>query len=211
MRTNQRAVIFSAAFSAAFCALGIGGLVLKAAPPKDARAGKNVPAKTAPAKIMPGKNAPTALSGVSTKFAFSLPDPKRPGKPLYELRADSLNGSLQDGRISGTLNSVWARLYQNGSPGAVLTAPHAHGGDAAKSITVTGTDGVVVKSLTEPGTKMTADTMVWYAGTNKIVATGHVFYRNGKNGATMQAPRMEANTGLKTIYITGGGHAAVAL
>ena len=200
MRTNRRAVFFSVAlFSAAVCVLGFG-VALPAAPPKDAPAGKNVPRK----------NLDTALSVGSTDFSAALPDPKRPGKLLYELRAKSFNGQSVGGQLNGSLTSIWARLYQNGVPGAVLTAPHAQGRSAGKSVIVTGTDGVVVKSLTEPGTEMTADTMAWYANENRIVATGHVFYRNGKDGATMHAPRMEANTGLKTIHVTGGGQGTVA-
>jgi len=195
---NQRAFIF---FSV-FCLLIFSGLILNvskpvpAAPKKDAPAGKNVPAKS----------VPESISGVSTGFSATQPDPKRPGKMLYEMHGGSLNGFFSGGQAKGTINSVWVRLYQNGSPAAVLTAPHAHGSDAGKAITITGTGGVVVKSLTVPGTKMTADTMVWYANTNRIVATGHVFYRSGKNGATLIAPHMEANTVLKEIYIPNGGH-----
>ena len=198
MRTNQRAFFFLSVFSG----LILSGLSVNlcrpapAAPKKDARAGKNVPAKS----------APESISGVSGPFSSTLPDPKRPGKLLYELRGGSLNGSFSGGQATGTINSVWVRLYQNGSPAAVLTAPHAHGSDIGKAIAVTGTGGVVVKSLIEPGTKMTADTMVWYANTNKIVATGHAFYRSGKTGATLQAPRIEANTVLKTVSIPNSGH-----
>jgi hypothetical protein len=189
MRTNRRAILFLSVF----CPLIFSGLFPVALP---------APAKDAPG----GKNVPTAFSGVSTGITAMLPDPKRPGKLLYELRAVSANGQSDAGGFHGDLNSVWARLYQNGDPSAVLTAPHARGGSVGKSVTITGTGGVVVKSLSEPGTKLTADTVVWYASQSRIVATGHVFYRNGKNGGTTQAPRMEANTSLKTIYITGGGH-----
>ena len=198
MRTNQRAAsVFSV-----FCALIFSGLILAvprllpAAPKKDARAAKNVPVK----------NVPENVSGTSAAFSATLPDPKRPGKLLYELHGGSLSGFFTGGQATGTFNSVWVRLYQNGSPAAVLTAPHARGSDAGKAATLTGTGGVVVKSLTELGTKMTADTMVWYANTNRIVATGHVFYQSGKNGATLIAPRMEANTVLKEISIPNGGH-----
>ncbi len=196
MRTNRRAVLFSAAlFSAAVCVLGTG-LSLPAAPPKDAAKSKNVPRK----------DAGTALSGVTTGFTAALPDPKRPGKLLYELRAASGNGGAVNGQITGTLNSVWARLYQNGVPAAVLTAPHAYGGDAAKTVTVTGTGGVAVKSLTEPGTTLNADTLVWYASQSKIVATGHVLYHNAKTGLRLTGPQMDADTRLKTISIPRSGH-----
>ncbi len=203
MRTNQRAFLF---FSV-FCALIFSGLILNvsqpvpAAPKKDAPAGKNVPAKSVPAK-----NAPESISGVSTAFSATLPDPKRPGKLLYELRGASGNIQSDASGFHGNASSLWARLYQNGFPSAVLTAPRALVKSANKAVTVTGLGGVVVHSLTEPGTKMTADTVVWYAGSNKLVATGHVFYRSGKTGATLTGPRMVADTRVKSISVTGGGH-----
>lgn len=195
---NQRAFIF---FSV-FCLLIFSGLILNvskpvpAAPKKDAPAGKNVPAKS----------VPESISGVSTGFSATQPDPKRPGKMLYELRGASGNIQSDASGFHGDASSLWARLYQSGLPSAVLTAPHALVKSANKAVTVTGLGGVVVKSLTEPGTKMTADTVVWYANSNKLVATGHVFYRSGKTGATLTGPRMVADTRVKSVSVTGGGH-----
>jgi len=203
MRTNQRASIF---FSV-FCALIFSVLSLTAAgsvpaaPKKDASAGKNVPPKSAPENI----------SGVSTDFSATLPDPKRPGKLLYELRARSATGQADATGFHGDAAAVWARLYQNGVASAVLTAPHARGGSAGKAVTITGLGGVVIKSLTEPGTKMTADIVVWHASANQIVASGHVFYRNGKTGATLTGPRMVADTRVKSVSVTGGGHGTATL
>jgi len=198
MRTNRRAFIF---FSV-FCALIFSGLLFEAsravpaAPRKDAPTGKKVP----------DKNIPESISGVTTGISATLPDPKRPGKLLYELRAAAGNGQADASGFHGGLTSIWARLYQNGAPSAILTAPHARGGSVGKSVTITGTGGVVVKSLIEPGTKMTADTVVWYANLNKIVGTGHVFYRSGKTGAVLTGSRVDADTRLKTVNISGGGH-----
>jgi hypothetical protein len=189
MRTNRRAILF---FSV-FCVLIFSNLFPAALP---------APAKDAPG----GKKVPTAFSGVSTGITATLPDPKRPGKLLYELRAVSANGQSDASGFHGDLNSVWARLYQNGVPSAILTAPHARGGSVGKSVTITGTGGVVVKSLSEPGTRLTADTVVWYAGQSKMVATGHVFYRNGKTGATLSGPQAVGYTQLKSVIITGAGH-----
>ena len=200
MRTNRRAVFFSAAlFSAVSCALGFG-VPLPAAPPKDAAAGKNVPRK----------DADTSLSGVSTAFSATLRDPKRPGRLLYELRGASGNIQADGSGFHGNASSLWARLYQSGLPSAVLTAPQALVKSANKAVAVTGLGGVVVKSLAEPGTMLTADTVVWYANQNKLVATGHVFYRSGKTGATLTGPRMVADTRVKSISVTGGGHGTEA-
>lgn len=208
MRTNQRASIFfrTSIFFSVFCALIFSSLFFNAsspapaAPKKDARSGKNVPPK----------NVPESISGVTTAFSATLPDPKRLGKMLYELRGASGNIQSDASGFHGSAASLWGRLYQAGVPSAVLTAPRALVSSANKSVTVTGLGGVVVKSLTEPGTKMTADTVVWYANSNKLVATGHVFYRNGKTGATLTGPRMVADTRVKSIAVTGGGHGTAA-
>jgi hypothetical protein len=198
MRINRLVPIF---FLALISALAFGGTFFAAVWPVQA-----APAKAAATKKTSSKSASPSLSAISTEFSATLPDPKRPGKLLYELRAVSANGQSDAGGFHGSLNSVWARLYQSGVPSAILTAPHAQGGSVGKSVTITGTGGVVVKSLKEPGTILTANTVVWYAGSNQIVATGHVFYRSGKTGATMSGPRMIADTRVKAVYVTNGGH-----
>ena len=186
METNQRVLIF-------FSVLFFGGLFLDSVSPLSAA---------------PPKSAGPSLGVVSTGFSFTLPDPKRPGRLLYELRAQSANGQSEADGFHGALTSVWARLYQNGIATAILTAPRAQGGSAGKAVVVTGLGGVAVKSLTQPGTTLTADTVVWYASLNKMVATGHVVYHDGKTGATMSGPRMNADTRLKTITIANGHGAA---
>ena len=161
-------------------------------------------AHSRPAPPVPAKETPPSFAGVSTGFSFTLPDPKRPGKLLYDLRAKAATGqSLPDG-FHGTLTAVWAKLFQNGAASAILTAPRAVGGSANKSTVVTGTGGVTVKSLLERGTFLTADTIVWYATSNKIVATGHVVYHNGQNGGTMRGPRMVGDTRLRIVSINAG-------
>ena len=187
MRTNRRVLIFFSGWIAG---------TLAGAWPASASAPKNTPARAAAAQ--------SGLGVVSSSFSFTLPDPKRPGKLLYELRAASANGQSEADGFHGALTSVWARLYQNGAATAILTAPHAQGGSAGKAVVVTGLGGVLVKSLIQPGTKLTADTVVWYATLNKMVATGHVVYLDGKTGATMTGPRMVADTRLKTIQIVSG-------
>ena len=68
----------------------------------------------------------------------------------------------------------------------------------------------MVHSLTQPGTILKADTVVWYATSNKIVATGHVYYHNGQNGGTMTGPRAVGDSRLKTLIIPSG-HGTVRL
>ena len=184
MRTRR---IFSFVFS--FAGGGIFALVAFGAP-----------AKPGPAR----PDAPPSLGVSGTGFSFTLPDPKRPGRLLYDLRAESAAGQSQADGFHGTLTTVWAKLFQGGVPAATLTAPRALGSSVRGSTVITGLGGVAVKSLTEPGTLLTADTVVWYASTNKITATGHVYYHDGKTGATMRGPRAVGDSRLKTLTISAG-------
>lgn len=161
-------------------------------------------ALSAPAKAAPAKDAAPNIGASFAGFSFTLPDLKRPGKLLYDLRAASAIGQSAADGFHGTLTSVWAKLFQNGVPTAILTAPRAVGGTASKSTVITGMGGVVVKSLTQPGTVLKADTVVWYATSNKMVATGHVYYHDGKTGATMRGPRAVGDSRLKTLTISAG-------
>lgn len=157
------------------------------------------------------KGAPSAPSlGASMQgIVVDLPDPKFPGKsvPLCHVRAASATGQSAETGFLGSMTQVSALLYQQGKAAATLTAPRADGNSLRKAVVVTARGGVVVKSLTQAGTKLTADTVVWYAGLNKIVATGHVFYRDGKTGATMTGPVMNADTNLKMVSLASGVHA----
>ena len=164
----------------------------------------SAPPKHAPPKHAPAKDAPPNIGVVSTGFSFTLPDPKRPGRLLYELKAASATGQSAADGFHGTLTTVWAKLFQNGAANAILTAPRAVGGSASKSTVITATGGVSIHSLTQTGTILTADTVVWYATLNKMVATGHVYYHNGQNGATMTGPRAIGDSRLKTLTITAG-------
>lgn len=155
----------------------------------------------------PAKKAPPAPDNLSAAVQLpvvTLPDPKYPGKLLIEAHARTAQGQSQDTGFMGDMTGVWARLYQKGVPAAVLTASHAVGSSRKNTVVVTGTGGVVIKSLTQPGTKLTADKVVWYASLNRIVATGHVYYHDGKTGATMIGPWLTADTKLNSVQ-TGAG------
>jgi len=193
MRTNRRVLLFCVVIFA----LMLSGLAC--GPDRSA------PAKHAPAKNTgPQKPVPPNIGVVSGGFSFNLPDPKHPGKVLYDLQAASGTGQSAPDGFHITATSVRAKLFQDGAATTILTAPRAQGVNANKSTIVTGTGGVVVKSLLQPGTILTADTVIWYATLNKLVATGHVYYRDGQNGATMHAPRMVGDTRLKTLTIPRG-------
>lgn len=158
--------------------------------------------EAAPAKKKPP--APLNLGAAAQGVTVNLPDPKLPGKMMLEVRAREAFGQSADNGFLGRMTHVWARLYQKGVPAAILTAPNVQGSSLKKTIVVTATGGVVIKSLTQPGTKLSADQVVWYASVNKIVATGHVIYHDGKTGATMTGPQALADTNLKTLQIVSG-------
>ena len=152
--------------------------------------------------------APPSMAGVGQGMTMSLPDPKLPGtgKLLYYLHAAAADVQTNpDGSFRGGMTKLWMRLYQKGVPSAVLTAPQAKGAGTSKATVITGTGGVAVKSLTEPGTFLTADTIVWYSAQNKVVATGHVLYHNSKNGMTSTGPFLQGDTNLGT-FTTRAGH-----
>jgi len=163
-----------------------------------------------PLLSLPLHAAPPSLGGNAQGITVNLPDPKLPGKLLCEIRADSASGQSAGNGFLGQMRNVHARLYQQGRPSATLDAPNATGNSVGKSVVVTGTGRVTVLSLSQPGTKLLADTVVWYASINKLQATGHVFYRDGKSGATMTGPRLLADTKLKSVQIVSG-HATARL
>lgn len=164
-----------------------------------------------PGAAAPAKKSPPPvpnMGAVATGMTVSLPDPKYPGTGwlLYYLRAAAFDGGfLPDGTIHGNMTKIWARVYQKGVPTAVLTAPQALGGGTKKSIVITGRGGVVVKSLLEAGTILTADKVVWYVNSSQVVATGHVYYHNGKSGMDFHGPLLRADTKLQSLH-TGPGH-----
>ena len=156
------------------------------------------------------KNAPPVspaanIGGALQAFTVTLPDLKLPGKTLCRIQAKTANLQFLANGSLGNLLHISALMYQKGIPAATLTAPRAEGSNKNKTVVIVATGGVVVKSLKSPGTKLQADTVTWYANLDKIIATGHVFYRDGKTGTTMTGPSMSADTRLKTIQ-TGPGH-----
>ncbi len=153
---------------------------------------------------------PPSLGASVQGPVITVPDPKRPGKLQLMVHAREIHGVSTDGGFGGTLTKVYAQLYQLGQPSAILTAPYAVASSRQKTVVVTATGGVVAKSLTQPGTTLTADKMVWYAGQNKIIATGHVIYKDGKTGATLTGPSMVANTQMQSVSM-GSGQASARM
>lgn len=158
-----------------------------------------------PAKKGGKKSAsPPNLSAIIQSPTLTVGDPKLPGKLLAVVKAGGFSGNSADQGALGNMTQVHALLYNKGTQAATFDAPVAHisQNSATKNVVAVGTGGVVIHSLTEPGTRLTADVVTWYAGLNRIVATGHVVYHNVKTGWDLQAPAMTADTQLRSV---GGG------
>ncbi|BDI31233.1 hypothetical protein CCAX7_32840 [Capsulimonas corticalis] len=143
--------------------------------------------------------------GVTGQGSYvTQPDPKHPGMYLWKLWARDFIIEAPDKNVSGTLKGVHAILFQNGKQTADMVAPQAQSDNVKETIVASG--GVVVKSLTQPGTILRADNVVWNAASRKIIASGHVFYKNGKTGMTIQPRgRLIADTVLKSVRSDDGG------
>ncbi len=160
--------------------------------------------------VLAAPTKPPSLGASVQGPVITVPDPKRPGKLQLMVHARSIQGTSTGGGFGGTLIGVYAQLYQLGVPSAILTAPKAVASSRLGTVVVTATGGVVARSLTNPGTTLTADKMVWYAGQNKIIATGHVVYKDGKTGARLTGPSMVANTQMQSVSM-GSGQASANL
>ncbi len=149
---------------------------------------------------------PNNLGVAGQQVVILQPDPKLPGKFAWKVWAASLAGASQNNGFQGTLTDVAAVLFQKGVAAARMRAPQAQADSAAQIVTATGR--VQVWSLTQPGTTLQADKVVWRVRENKARATGNVVYQNGKTGLTVHVPSLDADTALKSISF-GTGHAAL--
>ena len=167
-----------------------------------------LPIAAAPgAKKSMGKkpSAPPNLSAIIQSPTIQIGDPKLPGKLLVSGKASGFSGASADKGALGSFTQVSVLLYQQGRQAATFDAPVAHINEntATKNVVAVGTGGVVIVSLTEPGTRLTADVVTWYAGLNRIVARGHVVYHNGM-GWVIRSPAMTADTRLHSVVTEKG-------
>ena len=153
---------------------------------------------------------PPSLGASAQNPTITVPDPKHPGKLQLLAHAREIQGVSTEGGFSGTFIKVYAQLYQLGKPSAVLSAPRAVASSRQGTMVVTATSGVTAKSLTISGTTLTADKMVWYSGQDKIVATGHVVYKDGKTGLRLTGPWAIAHTQIQSVTM-GSGQASANL
>ena len=103
-------------------------------------------------------SAPPNLSAVAESPTMTIGDPKLPGKRLAVVKADGLSGDSGGGGVLGTMTQVHALLFHQGKEEATLYAPAAHfsQNNATGNVVAVGTGGVVINSLMEPGTRLTA-------------------------------------------------------
>jgi len=154
-------------------------------------------------KTPPASSPADNLSVAGQDITIFQNDPKLPGRFLFKIWSRGFNGAFQPSTLRGALTGVSALLFQKGKPTARLTAPVARADRASQTVTASGR--VHVYSVTQPGTTLEADTVVWHAKTNQVEASGSVVYRNGKQGTTVRGPRFLANTALQTITSAGPG------
>ena len=169
-----------------------------------------LPGMTAPVGAKKdARKPPPQMSAAIERPTITVGDPKMPGRILAVVKASFAQGDFAGQGFLGNMTQVHALLYQQGGQAATLDAPRANGSQnsATKNVIVVGTGGVVIRSLTEPGTSLTADRVVWYASINKIVATGHAVYHNAKTAITFRSPTIIADTKLKSVK-TGPGQMA---
>lgn len=153
----------------------------------------------------PAKDNPLSQMGATGEgIRGSLPDPKLPGKLLWRFSARSLAGVNSAGGLQGTLLGVDATFFQKGAPAARLLAPKVQMDGTKKRVAASGRVKMTALAKTQKGTSLTADRLIWYAAINKVVALGHVLWKDGKTGATVEAPGMVADTKLETIHSSSG-------
>lgn len=154
----------------------------------------------------PAKDNPLSHIGATGEvIRGSLPDPKTPGKLLWRFSARSVTGANSTGGLQGTLLGVDATFFQKGVPSARMTAPKVQMDNGKKIVIASGRVKMTALAKTQKGSSLTADRMIWYAAINKVVALGHVFYKNAATGATLECPAMIADTKLETIRSSSGG------
>lgn len=135
------------------------------------------------------------------------PDPKRPGKFMWKIWASGFTLLNPGNQITVTVQDVSALLFQAGQAAATLRAPLATYDNIKHTIVASG--GVLVRSISEPGTTLRADNVVFYAATGKLKATGHVVYHNGKTLMELHTNELDGDTKLKTLSSNTGGSVAL--
>jgi len=132
-------------------------------------------------------------------------DPKT-GKTLWT--ADVENSEAQTAQntsdVSAYMHNVRGVIYDGGQPADHFTAPLVTAD--TKNHTITATGGVTVTSITQVGTTLRCDRMVWYTAQNRLVGVGHVVFKKG--GITQTMPSFQADTRLKRIVTPAPGLAA---
>ena len=167
---------------------------------------------SAKAQKTPGFNKNDAgstgnLRVTNSNIYATQPDSKRPGKFLWKIWASGFTLLNPGDQITVTVQNVSALLFQTGQAAATLHAPLATYDNIKHTIVASG--GVMVHSISEPGTTLRADNVVFYAATGKLKATGHVVYHNGKTLMELHTNELDGDTKLKTLSSNSGGSVAL--
>jgi len=135
---------------------------------------------------------------------MTFTDPKT-GKTLWTAKVQRVEAvSKQEANaVFGTLHMVDGILYEDSVAADRLRAPTVTVDNSTQVVTATG--GVVVTSLTQAGTQVTCDKMIYYAEKAKIAGTGHVVFKKG--GFTQTGPSFAADVKLKSVIMPAPGTA----
>jgi lipopolysaccharide assembly outer membrane protein LptD (OstA) len=133
---------------------------------------------------------------------MTFTDPKT-GKILWTAKVRRVEAVSQQSAsgVFGTLHVVDGVLYEDSVPADRLEAPTVTVDNATQQVTATG--GVRVTSLTQANTRVTCDSMIYYAGKARIVGTGHVVFKKG--GFVQSGPSFAADVKLKSVIMPAPG------
>jgi hypothetical protein len=149
----------------------------------------------------PAENRNIPVTGQG--FTMTLPDPKHPGWLLWKAAA-ATGVILPVGKAQhATLTDAKATMFQSGKAAATIVAPKVVGDTGPMLILASG--GVRITSLLDKGSTLRADRVLWYARQNKVIADGHVVYRDGKYGMVFTGPRLVADTALRSVRSSSPG------
>lgn len=147
----------------------------------------------------------TLIQGVGTGITMTFTDPKT-GKLLWTAKVKSIEAQskTQGNDVSGTLHKVDGVLYQDGKAADTLIAPIVNVDNAKQTVIATG--GVTVTSLTQANTRLTCDSVTYFAQKGKLIGRGNVVLT--KAGFTQKGPSFAGDVRLKTVVMPAPGDAS---
>jgi hypothetical protein len=156
----------------------------------------------------PGSHKGTKLDTIPQLFSatvgtsqMTFVDPKS-GKILWKAIVQQFDAqSGLNGGVIGVMKNVDGILYENGKAADRLKSAIVTADNQKRMVTASG--GVTITSLTQAGTVLTCDSVVWYTAQDKMLGTGHVLLHTG--GFTQSGPSFLADTKMKSVVMPAPG------